>query len=542
MWQSIKLYLFSKDPLVIKIIENSIKVVEIPLAVFENFDPSFINENESYNIFTFFDDSIANISGIPELPYPKVLLYKKNATPIKGFDHYIRKPFLPTEIVDYLKPQIPKEEASVLSSNSPEKLFGSDLLKSEDDEDLNLDAILQDKDIIQAPMEDPKEIDTLVDFSLSDDNNHLDIHNDLQKEPNSNTENLLDHFDTLQNTQNNFLHSYDTYDNQEVSNNDSNNIEDISTTEPNLNNIENITQSTNKDILNQEEKDIPSKIDQSEKVVEVDFDPALLEIPEPMYSDKILKNDHLALKVAELDKKSLSHHINLSDFDDLFDTKNKEQDLSTLEELQEIQNDREINALDAIDNAKSIKELTQELKENENANNIYQNNENKQSILNSSEIDEVKHLLETMHPGIYKDNSTQPETSHNKEIIDSEFDGIKEILQDDFLDFNLENTKALQSEESESNQPMPLDEHLAEFEQPFEKINSDIEELELEEEDIIEALNLPTSRLPQNHNDNILNCSGEEFIELINTTSKEQLKELLKNAKIHIQLAKHVKE
>lgn len=539
MWQSIKLYLFSKDPLVIKIIENSVKVVEIPLVVFENFDPSFINENELHNIFTFFDDSIANISGIPDLPYPKVLLHKKNATPIKGFDHYIRKPFLPTEIVDYLKPQIPKEEASLsLSNNSPDKLFGSDLLRSEDDEDLNLDAILQDENTIPSQAEASKQTDTLMDFSLSDDHaNHLDMHTSpLQEEP-AETEDLLD-FNNLQ--EDHFMQSQEV-PTQEFSDDIPLDI-DTPDMDDNLIEIQNAdeltpditkeAQQSSSDTSNEEIKD--DQQDLEPEVVEVSFDRALLEISDPIYSDRIFKNDHLASKVAELDKKNLSHHINLSDFDDLFDSKNKEQDFSALEELQETQNDKEVDALEIIsDTPKSIKEMSKELDD-------AKDDENKQSILNSSEIDEVKHLLEAMSPKIHNEDTTQEEKMPQKPVIDSEFDGIKEILQDDFLDFNLEDTQAPQTDDTEPN-PIPLDEHLAEFEQPFEEISSDIEELELEENDILEALNLPTSYLPKTNNEHTLNCSGQELIELINTTSKEQLEELLKDAKIHIQLAKHGK-
>ncbi len=130
--------------MVIKIIENSVKSLDLTLLVFDNFDTSFV-ETTNEPFIVFFDDSIPNITGIPSLEYEKILIHRKSSQPIKGFDFYIKKPFLPTEIVEFIKSKIPE-----IATKSP-------------------------KNIIQNPMEFNDElVDNLDDLSIPDfdlDNN-----------------------------------------------------------------------------------------------------------------------------------------------------------------------------------------------------------------------------------------------------------------------------------------------------------------------------------------------------------------------------------
>ena len=104
--------------MVIKIIENSVKNLGLPLLVFDNFDTSFVDCQSGKIILAFFDDSIPNITGIPPLEYEKILIYRKSSQPLKGFDHYIKKPFLPTEILSFIKPKIPQDLQSSASPSS----------------------------------------------------------------------------------------------------------------------------------------------------------------------------------------------------------------------------------------------------------------------------------------------------------------------------------------------------------------------------------------------------------------------------------------
>ena len=104
--------------MVIKIIENSVKNLGLPLLVFDNFDTSFVDCQSGKIILAFFDDSIPNITGIPPLEYEKILIYRKSSPPLKGFDHYIKKPFLPTEILSFIKPKIPQDLQSSASPSS----------------------------------------------------------------------------------------------------------------------------------------------------------------------------------------------------------------------------------------------------------------------------------------------------------------------------------------------------------------------------------------------------------------------------------------
>lgn len=545
MWQNIKLYLFSKDPLVIKIIENSVKVVGVQCAVFKDFDPSFIQEEETYSVFTFFDDSITNVSAIPALPYPKILLYKKTNQPIKGFDHYIKKPFLPMAIIDYLKSQIPIEEETKPVNKENDALFGSHFLQNDYDEDLSLDAILQRNSALSLQNDLQEFPQSLPSIASQNKDSAQDLDLDLELLGTKDINRILSQESTDPLAQEKQEDLENTPD--ELSLNDRNlNLRDSPESD-----FPNPTQtSTGTQSLESESHAERSQALDEPSVVSVNLNLKSLKEDQP-YSknaETILANQHLASKVAELDEKNFSHSMDLSDFDDLFNHEDKKQDIETLD-LEEEQDTKDIDLSNTpYDSLKSIKETSQEFEEEA---------KNQENILNSSDISQVKDLLKKISSAT--PSSIQPENDQDDESIpspeinttrslkeevsanlDSEFGDREEVLQDDFLDFSLETTDK-QPKDNKNRQNI-ADEYTAEFEQPFEEINQNIEELNLDESDILEALNTPTSFLPNIHknNDHSLNCDGEEFLELLDTLPKDQLREFLKDAKIHIDLGRKI--
>ncbi len=88
--------------MIVKIIENSVKSLDLSLQMFSNFDDSFIR-SDSKSVIAFFDDSILNVTNLPQTSYQKVLIHRKDIKELPGFDAYIKKPFLPKDIINFIK-------------------------------------------------------------------------------------------------------------------------------------------------------------------------------------------------------------------------------------------------------------------------------------------------------------------------------------------------------------------------------------------------------------------------------------------------------
>ncbi len=445
-----KIYLFSKNPLVIKIVESGVKAMKLPLFVFEAFDPSFVHQDDPL-ILAFFDDSIINVSGIPNLPYTKILFYKKSGIPLKGFDHYIRKPFLPTEIVEYIKSRSSQNfhpgnfHPNTIQEPAPRLDFASALKPS----------TLKDND--SAPAGKPAE----------------DRDENLQDHPPYSAPHLQD------------------------------------------------TQDLRDDPKPQE--------------------PGTQEFDEPIHAKE---------------------SFNPLDFDEIFDAKNKtSQSEQTPPELVEPVKEP---VQESDENASppefklSEEEISDKTEKEIDWMQLDKQEQDLSSILKPSEINQVKQILETLgtettgspaqppmqeQPAIQEQPPIQishfPMEEDREQTASEDLEDLIGDLKksdkepDDFLDFDLEDG-ALDSQELALAKSQMID-------LPFEEEDSDIQNLNLEESDVLQALNTPLSHIPKKQEEDKIDCNGEELLELFNTLDKEDLTRLLKNAKIHIQLNKNAK-
>ncbi|PAF47542.1 hypothetical protein BKH46_03705 [Helicobacter sp. 12S02634-8] len=161
-----KILLLNNDSMVTKLFEAVANKLGIELLIDLGFEPSHLEEE----MFLFVDEGIN-----AELPdsfwahhfISKAYLHKHTSPKIQGFDFYIKKPFLPTEILDIINPKLRElgvtdiAASEVTKANLPpqtgEHLEGLDL----DDFDLEgLESLSMDTQ--------PQDFSELSDFSIED--------------------------------------------------------------------------------------------------------------------------------------------------------------------------------------------------------------------------------------------------------------------------------------------------------------------------------------------------------------------------------------
>ncbi len=437
--------------MVTKIIENSAKNLKLPLFVFDNFDASFVDQNKNKVILAFFDDSIPNITGVPPLEYEKILIHKRNSQPIKGFDHYIKKPFLPTEIVNFIKPKIPQD---LTQTSTNQKINSSDANIMPDDEildhfelddlDLNLKAKTSQEEQT-APKEDLLE----------------EIHVDFQ---------ALEH---------EIMHGANIKDNTFVAS---------------------------------DTQEIDAKIPDQEQL---DFDDFFENKADEHQEEQYL--DH------EMDAKNFLENLDL-------DTPQEAQD-------QDSKNPQDENS----------KAILQEAQDQENKEELHLDEDISNDaiqILNPQEVDEVKRLLEETSKQedaqqIKEDTSNhqdftnpQVDTKDTKDIQDIQDAQDIQDIQDAQDAQDAQDIQDIQDIQEKPKDQQYLKE---DFALPFGDLSNDIENLDIDESEILEALNqthLPKKPLKQEH----FTCDGKDFIAFIKNTPQEQLETIFSHSKVFLEI------
>ncbi|PAF42844.1 hypothetical protein [Helicobacter sp. 11S02596-1] len=152
-----KILLINSDSMVTKLFEAVAKKLGLELVVQGELvqDGGLGDEDK---IFLFVDDSIeGEFADFIQTHKPTLscYLHKRSSSEADGFDFYVKKPFLPTEILDVLKPKLAEfgitdETTSNITKNDLEELSdshskGSDLGSSLDDFDLeSLESLIFD--------------------------------------------------------------------------------------------------------------------------------------------------------------------------------------------------------------------------------------------------------------------------------------------------------------------------------------------------------------------------------------------------------------
>lgn len=506
--------------MVIKIIENSVKNLGLPLLVFDNFDTSFVDCQSGKIILAFFDDSIPNITGIPPLEYEKILIYRKSSQPLKGFDHYIKKPFLPTEILSFIKPKIPQD---LQSSASPSSLnLGTPSIAIPTTQaSAELAAIAQslDSELLEPSSPTPAEN---LEENLAREPEELETQEDLQELESSAIPTLKAALDDE-----NFIDLPDINSFEDLDNFVAHEMQDLTPqAEPSTQTAE----STPAAPL----QDTPSQDTYNEGEL-LDFDAVF---------DK--KDD---AKIA-LDEVDTDDFLKDFDLDDLHERGEEPEHTQAIQPEQDLQ--------DSLDSTQPTQ------------------------ILNPKDIDEIKRLLqetaisepeESLSTQTHRADPLHAEPSHIESTAlhaldsaiaaanamassslassptpsDAPNDNAADFASPTPMEASLQTSlqNPMQAPQAEDALPAPrsIREHLDEdFVSALKDIEGDIEGLSIDEGEILEALNqnalqnaknLQTPNTPQAQS---LSCSGAEFIELIKNTPSEELQKLFGSSKILLEI------
>ncbi|CBG39493.1 hypothetical protein [Helicobacter mustelae] len=97
-----KVFLFSKNTMVIKIVESSVKSLQLPIEVHENLINLPDISKDPSDTLVFFDDGIGDVANIGQTDFAKVFIHEKSAKPSKDFDYSLKKPFLPSQVIEII--------------------------------------------------------------------------------------------------------------------------------------------------------------------------------------------------------------------------------------------------------------------------------------------------------------------------------------------------------------------------------------------------------------------------------------------------------
>ena len=499
--------------MVIKIIENSVKNLGLLLLVFDNFDTSFVDCQSGKIILAFFDDSIPNITGIPPLEYEKILIYRKSSQPLKGFDHYIKKPFLPTEILSFIKPKIPQD---LQSSASPSSLnLGTPSIAIPTTQaSAELAAIAQslDSELLEPSSPTPEE-------NLAGQPKELKAQEDLQEESSA--------IPALKATL------------------DDENFIDL----PNINSFEDLD-----NFVAQEMQDFAPQTKSSTQVAESTPTAPLQDTPsQDTYNESELldfdavfdKKDDAKIALDEVDTDDFLKDF---DLDDLHERGEEPKHTQAIQPDQDLQDSLDSTQPTQILNPKDIDEIKRLLQETAIA-------EPEESLSTETHRAEPTHIESTaphtLDSAIAAANamassslasSPAPSDAPNDDNNAADFASPTPPMQTS-LQASLQNPMQAPQTEDAFPAPRSIREHLDEdFVSALKDIEGDIESLSIDEGEILEALNqnalqnaknLQTPSTPQAQS---LSCSGAEFIELIKNTPSEELQKLFGSSKILLEI------
>lgn len=494
--------------MVIKIIENSVKNLGLPLLVFDNFDTSFVDCQSGKIILAFFDDSIPNITGIPPLEYEKILIYRKSSQPLKGFNHYIKKPFLPTEILSFIKPKIPQDLQSSASSNATSIAIPTTQASAE------LAAIAQslDSELLEPSTTSPAPEENLA--------AEPEAQEDLQEESSA--------IPALKATL------------------DDENFIDL----PDINSFEDLD-----NFVAQEMQDFAPQAEPSAQDAESTPAAPLQDTPsQDTYNESELL-DFDAVFDKKDDAKIALDEVDTDDFLKDFDLDDLHERGEEPEHTQAIQPDQDLQEIESLDstqptqilNPKDIDEIKRLLQETAIA-------EPEESPSTETHRAEPTHIDSTaLHTPDSAIAAANAMASSSLASSPTPSDVLNDDNAADFasptppmqtsLQASLQNPMQAPQAEDAFPAPRSIREHLDEdFVSALKDIEGDIESLSIDEGEILEALNqnalqnaknLQTPSTPQAQS---LSCSGAEFIELIKNTPSEELQKLFGSSKILLEI------
>ena len=185
-----KLYLINKNPIISKLVALSASKLGVEIVESQDVDVNIdanvvLLDDECYEAESFNAYKEANQEA------KTALFYAKSTERIAGFDTYIQKPFLPTDLVKTLS-EISGIE--IVESNTPKTEVQSDIVEPDEEnelEDLNLDDAIDFSNLDDLNLDDttPQEGDAPLDFG-ADDEGFESIAGDENTENSSNGEDM----------------------------------------------------------------------------------------------------------------------------------------------------------------------------------------------------------------------------------------------------------------------------------------------------------------------------------------------------------------
>lgn len=186
-----KLYLISKNPIISKLVALSASKIGVEIV-----ESQEINMGIDANIVLLDDECYEperfNAYKEANQDAKTALFYAKSTERIEGFDTYIQKPFLPTDLVKTLS-EISGIE--IVASHTPKAEIQSDIVEPNEDnnlEDLNLDDEIDFSSLDDLSLDDetPQDGDMQLDFGADDEEGIESAENNNNTESTNNIEDM----------------------------------------------------------------------------------------------------------------------------------------------------------------------------------------------------------------------------------------------------------------------------------------------------------------------------------------------------------------
>ena len=186
-----KLYLISKNPIISKLVALSASKIGVEIVESQEINMGIdanivLLDDECYEPESFNAYKEANQDA------KTALFYAKSTERIEGFDTYIQKPFLPTDLVKTLS-EISGIE--IVASHTPKAEIQSDIVEPNEDnnlEDLNLDDEIDFSSLEDLNLDDetPQDGDMQLDFGADDEEGIESAENNNNTESTNNIEDM----------------------------------------------------------------------------------------------------------------------------------------------------------------------------------------------------------------------------------------------------------------------------------------------------------------------------------------------------------------
>lgn len=492
-----KILLINNDSMVKKLFEAVAKKLGLDLIVQNNLN--FPNAEDDF--FLFIDDSIGgDYSELlsSEKNLMKTYLHKRNNKQAEGFEFYIKKPFLPTEVLDILRTRladfgITEATTSNLTKDDleeiPEYSFALDDFNLDEADDLGFKEI-EDED--KGPRRPVPHISD--DFNLDDLEEIQNVLEDMEKEKAKDSKKESEvATDTDEDTQH--LEVIPTE------------IEEEQEEEPDIEGIL---------------EDVKSDVEKSKKELEEESKiNALIESEEePSIEDERMHDEDSEARAAFL-AEDLLDDFELDTQENVAEEKIEEKQQITEEEnskvaqniiddfVQEGDLGQDKNHNDEYDDF-NLDEVDKDSEANEEISNF-------SNILDKKQIDEVKKILE----------QTEDEENQNKEVpmaLASEAKEIEEIEEQDIMDILGDTSKGEDMKKTKTKNTTPED-----LDMSFDKIDDfALAEDEFDKSALTEDLDVEE---PSKDN------SGNDIQNFINNTSIDGLKSILDGMQLTINIS-----